>query len=280
MSLEVGLQLYSVRQALQRDAVGTIEKIAAIGYKHLEPAVHRAGTDVVAGALSASELRKRADALGMDVPSLHIRVDEQTDWDWLIGLTRELGSSAVVVPIAYFTDRASVLEYAHALNRYGERCRENGLDFYYHNHFQEFQVLDGQTVMDLLVENTDRELVRFELDTYWAARGGADPVAWLLKLGDRCDLTHQKDLPATTRPVNLFEVFGKDARITLNELNQTQDPRQFAEVGEGTMDVRTLLATMRRIGVRYVIVEQDVSARDEIESVRISFQNLTALLTP
>src|SRR5262249_32274661 len=123
------------------------------------------------------------------------------------------------------------------------------VDFYYHNHFHEFQVLGGQAVMDLLLANTDSHLVKFEFDTYWAARGGADPVEWLLKLGNRCDLTHQKDLPSSAQPVNLFDVFGKDARITLQELLQTQKPEQFAEIGEGTMDLNTLIATMRQIGV-------------------------------
>src|SRR5439155_7823742 len=142
----------SVRQSLQQDAVGTLEKIAEIGYQHLQPAVHSAGTDSVAGALNAGELKKCLDRLGMDVQSIHARIDEQTDWDRMIALNHELGSSAIIVPIAFFSDRASVLDYARAFNRYGKICRDHGLGFYYHNHFQEFQVVDGQTVMDLLLE--------------------------------------------------------------------------------------------------------------------------------
>jgi sugar phosphate isomerase/epimerase len=138
--------------------------------------------------------------------------------------------------------------------------------------------MGGQTVMDLLLANTDPNLVKFEFDTYWAARGGVDPVEWLLKLGNRCDLTHQKDLPSSAQPVNLFDVFGKDARITLQELIQTLHPNQFAEIGEGTMDLRGLIATMRQIRVKYVFVEQDMTALDELESVRISYQNIVPLL--
>jgi sugar phosphate isomerase/epimerase len=283
MSLELGLQLYSVRNALQRDPVGTLEAIAAIGYKHLQvnlPAPSGAGTEPVAGTMSPAELNRWVDGLGMDVPSVHAQVDERTDWDRLVASTKELGSSAIAVPIAFYTDRASVLEYARALDRYGERCRRQGLRFYYHNHFHEFQVVEGQTIMDLLLEHTDGDLVSFELDTYWAARGGADPAEWLLKLGPRCDLTHQKDLPVTARPVSWFDVFGREARITLRELIQTQRPEQFAEIGEGTMDVAALLQTMRQIGVEYVFVEQDMSARDELESVRVSYQNMAGLLRP
>jgi sugar phosphate isomerase/epimerase len=278
MSLDFGLQLFSVRESLRQDAVGTLEKIAEIGYRHLQPAIHGPDLDQVAGTLNAREFRKRVDGLGMTVQSIHARVDEQTDWDRMIALNQELGSSAIALPIAYFADRAGTLAFAAALNRYGEVCRAHGLRFYYHNHFQEFQVMAEETVMDLLLQNTDPDLVGIEFDTYWAARGGADPVEWLLKLGDRCDLTHQKDLPAAAKPVNLFDVFGKDARITLRELNQTQKPDQFAEVGEGTMDLPALIETMRRTGVKYVFVEQDMTPRDEIESIRISYRKMVALL--
>lgn len=277
MSLDFGLQLFSVRSALESDAEGTLEKIGEIGYKHLQPAVH-GGLEKVAGPLNARDFKRKVDALGMDVQSIHVSVNDQTDWDRLIALNHELGSAAIILPIAFFTDRPSTVEFAGKLNRYGERCREAGVRFYYHNHFHEFQDLGGKTVMDLLLQNTDPDLVGIEFDTYWAARGGADPREWLLKLGDRCDLTHQKDLPAAAQPVNLFDRFGKGARITLQELIQTQKPEHFAEVGEGTMDLNALIATMREVGVKYVFVEQDLSARDEIESVRISYRNLVDLL--
>ena len=278
MSLDFGLQLFSVRKSLQQDAAGTIEKIAEIGYRQLQPAIHGTDLEHVAGSLTVSELKKLVDRLGVSIQSIHARIDDQTDWDRMIALNHELGSSAIAVPIAWFTDRESTVDYAHALNRYGEVCRKNGLRFYYHNHFQEFQVYDGQTVMDLLLDNTDKDLVSIEFDTYWAARGGVDPIEWLLKLGDRCDLTHQKDLPATAQPLNYFDRFGKDARITLEQLLQTQEPEQFAEIGEGTMNLKQLVATMRQIGVQYVFVEQDQTARDEIDSIGVSYRNIVELL--
>jgi sugar phosphate isomerase/epimerase len=277
MSLDFGLQLFSVRTALQNDAAGTLAKIAEIGYKHLQPAVHR-DLDQVAGPLNAREFKRRIDALGLDVQSIHAFVNDETDWGRMIALNQELGSSAVALPIAWFTDRESTVQFARALNRYGEKLRAAGLRFYYHNHFHEFQHQDGQTIMDLILDNSDPDLVGIEFDTYWAARGGVDPREWLLKLGNRCDLTHQKDLPAAAQPVSLFETFGKDTRYTLQELLQTQKPEWFAEVGEGTMDLKGLIATMRQIGVKYVFVEQDVSALDEIESIQISYRNMVELL--
>jgi sugar phosphate isomerase/epimerase len=283
MSLAFGLQLYSVRNALQRDSVGTLEQIAEIGYTNLQltrVVATAAGITHVAGTMGAGELRRRVAGLGMRIVSLHASIDEQTDWDRLLAFTQEVGSASIAVPIAFFRDRSGVEAYARTLNRYGERCRAGGLAFYYHNHFQEFQVLGGQTVMETLLAQTERELVRFEFDTYWAARGGVDPVAWLRALGGRCGLAHQKDIPPTAQPLNWFDAFGHDAAITLQELLQTQRPDQFAEVGEGTMEVKALLAAMREVGVQYVFVEQDMSEKDEIESIRLSYRNMVQLLQP
>lgn len=72
-------------------------------------------------------------------------------------------------------------------------------DFYYHNHFQEFQVFEGERILDTLLERTDPALVKFELDTYWTVRGGEDPIYWLRKLGERCNLVHRESRAACHR---------------------------------------------------------------------------------
>jgi sugar phosphate isomerase/epimerase len=211
--------------------------------------------------------------------SAHTRVDAQTDWPRIIAACHELGNTAIGCSIAFFTDKQDVLAFCDMFNRAGEQCRDQGLQLYYHNHFQEFQVFDGQLVMDLLLAHTDPELVKFEFDTYWAARGGVDPIAWLRRLGERCDLLHQKDLPTTAQPVNWFEVFGFDSKITINELYQTQDPTQFAGIGAGTMDIPAIIAATRELGnARYIFVEQDVTAGDEVEGVAFSYANLASML--
>lgn len=280
MSLDFGLQLYSVRQALAKDNVGTLEKIAEIGYKNIQITRVKAtkeGVTHVAGELSAAEINKLFERLGMKIINVHADVNDETDWDRLIDFHQELGASGILLPMGYFTDKQSVLDNAKRYNRYGEICRKHGIDFYYHNHFQEFKKFGDKTILDLLVEHTDKDLVKFELDTYWATRGGVDPVEWLVKLGDRCDITHQKDLPASVSPVNWYEHFGMDADITLKEMMITQNPDHFTEVGEGIMDIKALIDTMRQTGVKYVFVEQDMSAREELESIQISYNNIVEL---
>src|SRR4051794_23389221 len=242
MSLAIGLQLFSVKQALTRDYVGTLERVAAIGYRNLELVMRMTDDGLsLGGAITPAELRRQFDRLGMRAVSCHTRVDAQTDWDRIIAASHELGITSIGCSIAFFADARDALAFCELFNRCGETCRRNGLQLYYHNHFQEFQVFAGQRVMELLLEHTDTDLVKFEFDTYWALRGGADPIAWLHKFGDRCDLLHQKDLPATAQPVNWFDVFGADSKITIAELYRTQDPAQFAAVGEGIMDVEAIV---------------------------------------
>ncbi len=279
MALELGLQLYSVRNALQNNAVEALEKAAEIGYRKLELALHNQDGRFQVGALSASEFRKQTERLGMATVSSHAMLHEDADPAPLLDFLEEIGSPTWVIPIAFFEDRRQVAAYCDQLNRYGEAARKRDIDFYYHHHFQEFQVFEGERIIDTMLALTDPALVKFELDTYWAARGGEDPVYWLRKLGARCDLVHQKDLPASVAMVNYFDVYGKDARITLDTLYKTQDAAQFTEAGEGVLDIPAYLAEIRKLGhARYIFVEQDMTSRGEWESVAISYRNMTKLL--
>lgn len=274
MSLSFGLQLYSVRDELQKDYWGTLEKLAAIGYKNLEIANHNADVGMEP---KASELRKRLDELGMKVVSSHISPLDK--YEEIIAYNQELGSSAIVCSIAFFKNQQEVLEFSQYLNRYGEIYKKGGLDFYYHNHFQEFQKFDGKYVMDTILENTDKDLVKIEFDTYWAVRGGVDPIEYLQKLGDRCDLVHQKDLPAAAKPVNLFETVGEDGDITFERFLTLTEPEQFTEVGEGTLNISGIIQQVQQIGAaKYIFVEQDLTTKNQLESVEISYHNISKLL--
>jgi sugar phosphate isomerase/epimerase len=133
--------------------------------------------------------------------------------------------------------------------------------------------------MDIMLENTDKELVKFEFDTYWAVRGGVDPIEWMKKLGDRCIMLHQKDLPTTAKPVNWFDVFGANSNITIDELYKTQDPDHFTEIGNGTLDIPAIIQAARDLGhASYIFVEQDVTAKNEVEGIAISYKNLNRML--
>jgi sugar phosphate isomerase/epimerase len=280
MSLSIGLQLFSVKNALKQDFVGTLEKVAEIGFQNVEMVMSKTNEGLsLGGAITPVETKKQLDRLGLRVVGCHTRVNDETDWDAIIEACHVIGCKALGNSIAFFANKDDVLRFCESFNRYAELCKKNGLNLYYHNHFQEFQVFEGQVVMDLLLEHTDKDLVTFELDTYWATRGGVDPIAWLYKLGDRCTMIHQKDLPAAVQPVNLFDVYGADSTITIDDLLKTQDPANFTEIGAGILDLAGTIRAARTIGsAQYILVEQDVAARGEVEGIAISYRNLDSQL--
>jgi sugar phosphate isomerase/epimerase len=280
MSLAIGLQLFSVKNALKEDFVGTLEKLAEIGFRNLEMVIRKTDEGLsFGGDITPSELRKQLDRLGMKAVGCHTRVNEETDWEGIIAANQVIGNNALGCSIAFFSNKQDVLKFCELFNQYGEICRKNGMQLYYHNHFQEFQIFEGRTVMDLMLEHTNPDLIKFELDSYWAVRGGVDPVAWLHRLGDRCEWLHQKDLPEAAKPVNWFEVFGANSSITIDELYQTQDPAHFTQIGEGTLPIPALLQEATKLGyAKYVFVEQDVTAGDEVEGVALSYRNLERIL--
>lgn len=278
VSASIGLQAYSVRDEWDRDVIGTLERLSEIGYEYLELALTNTGGELRSGGLRAGELRSVLDRLGMKAVSTHVYPLDDENWDRIAAFNEEVGSQAVVYPIHYFASVGDVLELNAKMNRWGEICRERGLSFYFHNHFHEFQPMGDRTIMDRLLEGTDPELVKIELDTYWALRGGVDPVGFLRRLGSRCGLVHQKDLPASTRPVNMLEMFRAGDVISEEKFVQVWKAEDFTEIGDGVMNIARILDEIRKLDfAEFVFVEQDMTAMPPLESVERSFRNLTRL---
>jgi len=240
----ISLQLYTVREHTARDMPGTLRKLAEIGYTAVEFAGY--------GGFSPLDLRPDLDGLGMRVSGAHVPLDSwETDPDAVLADMRALGSAHAIVPIIppeRRRDPESISRLAGSFNRWGELCRAEGVTFSYHNHDFEFAPLGETTMWDRLVRETDPELVRLELDLYWAEYGGADPETLLRELGDRVSLVHLKDMAP-------------------------DEERSDAPVGEGVMPWDGLFAAARAAGVEWYVVEQD-HPRDALEDVRRSLRNL------
>jgi sugar phosphate isomerase/epimerase len=278
INIPVGLQLFSVRESLAKDFMGTLQQVAEIGYKNVEFAFHSTlGDGRFEVEYTSQQLKSKMESLGLQIVTSHVAYHPNLDWDAVIRYNAEIGSEGVVMPIAFFKDKQSVVELAQWLNESGRKCKEAGIQFYYHNHHHEFQQFDGEAAMDILLANTDPELVQLELDTFWALRGGVEPIAYMDKVGSRIGLLHQKDLSATASPVNMLESVTEP--ITMESFIGTINPADFTEIGTGVMDIPAILAKAHELGsVKYIIVEQDVTAKSELDSVKESFDNITKLL--
>ena len=281
MNPSIGLQLWSVRNSLQKDYVWTLEKIAEIGYQNLELITTVTPEGLVFGKdMRAPELRKNLDRFGLQAVSCHFVPNAEMRLENILADLQLLGVDSLACAIAFFANRPEVVGFNTTFNKYAETCKKHGVQLYYHNHFQEFQVFDDKAIYEMMIEQMDKDLVMFEFDSYWATRGGQDPIYWLKKLGRRCDLLHQKDLPTTAVPVNLFEKFGYDSQITIDDMWDLQDANHFTEVGEGNLNISEILQAGRRYNnARYVFVEQDMTKKTELESIKVSLTNLTRILS-
>jgi sugar phosphate isomerase/epimerase len=281
MNPAIGLQLWSVRNNLQKDYIGTLEKIAQVGYQNLELFTTVTAEGLVFGQeLRATELRKALYRFGLRAVSCHFVPNAEMRLEAILDDLKVLGVDSLACAIAFFADQQDVSKFNIMFNRYGEICKKHGVQLYYHNHYHEFQVFGGKSIYEMMIEQMDEDLVMFELDTYWATRGGQDPIYWLKKLGNRCDLLHLKDIPANTHPVNLFERIGYDSHIKLDTMGGSIDPEHFTEVGEGKLNISGFIQAARTYNqARYLFVEQDMTKKTELESIAVSFTNLTRLLT-
>ena len=244
---QISLQLYTVREHTAKDMVGTLRSLAEMGYTAVEFAGY--------GGLSPEDLRPVLDDLGLRASGAHVPLGSwEADPEGVVADMHALGSAHAVVPIVppERRDAASVARLAEDFDRWGDLCCSGGLTFSYHNHAFEFAPFsDGTTMWEVLVRETDPNLVHLELDLYWVRYGGADPESVLRDLGERVSLVHLKDMAADER-------------------------RSDLPVGEGTMPWPRLLQAADDAGVEWFVAEQD-NPRDELEDARTSLRHLQGL---
>ncbi len=175
--MKVGIQTYSVRESLTRDPRGTLQKVADMGYKYWETCLLSGLGDDFGLGIPVKEAKKFIDDNGVKIVGAHIASRTNLDTlDAMFDYHKELGNDRVGLSAHFFDDKDDLLRKCEKYNEVGEFAKARGMHFYYHNHFHEFQKFDGEYVMDILLANTDPKLVSFELDAFWAARGGMDPV--------------------------------------------------------------------------------------------------------
>jgi sugar phosphate isomerase/epimerase len=262
-----------VRNALARDPWGTLARVAEAGFTHLEAANHHARTDPGVGfGVAAPELRTQLAALGLSIVGCHINPLDLEILPRALEYQAELGSTQFGCDIEFFPygDRDYVLRRCALYNQVGELARQHGMRFYYHNHFQEFQRFGDDYVYDLILANTDPELVKLELDTYWISRGGQDPIAWMQQCADRVILLHQKDFPANApQPLNLYDgIVSPTESIDMAVFDDRKDERCFTEIGTGVLPIQRIIDAASALP--HLILEQDHTAMDEIDSIRTS----------
>ena len=199
---QIGIQLYSVMDAMNQDPQGSLQKLADMGYNVLE--LVQWGGDPKVFGMPAEDFKAICDSLGFDIISTHSSIQEDPEneeevmarWRNLFEIQKACGGEYFVIPsyrVGYTTD--SIKQMADYFNRVGKIAKEYDLKLGYHNHAREFEKLkDSDDIMwEYLVENTDPDLVCYELDVFWCTKGGKSPVEYLKKYPNRIELLHIKD---------------------------------------------------------------------------------------
>lgn len=277
MAMQIGLALYSIRELLQKDYLGSLEKVAAIGYDCVE-LVNFPPQMGASFSATNKEIKNKIQELGLRPISSHVSLTPDADPNDIVSEVAETGSEAVVLPFANMNSMEEIKQVADLSNLLGEKCKERGMRFFYHNHFQEFVKVDGKYALDIFLEMTDPELVNIELDTFWVLRAGLEPIETIKKLGSRCKILHQKDLSKDAYQGSLLDKI--EGPITMESMGELGErglaiPTDIVEVGTGVMDIENICKAGRKIGSECIIVELDfIHKEDPFESLKISYDTL------
>ena len=188
---EIGIQIYSVRDALKEDFEGTVNKVAEIGYDYIE--AYGLGTDGQIFGMSPAEYKKVVSDAGMEIHSVHSTFFGPDDASTVLEAAKTLGVKYVVVPWMNEDLRADYAAAAQTLNEAGKAFAGSGIKLAYHNHEFEFEEVDGKYALEVMMENSEPENLMFQVDLYWVKKGGADPVGFVSKHAERVCSYHIKD---------------------------------------------------------------------------------------
>lgn len=244
----VGIQLYSVRDDMKKDPMGTLKALSAMGYRNVE---HANYVNRKFYGWSAQEFKKVLDDLGMKMPSGHTVLNPKhwdtaakdfTDaWKWTVEDAAIVGQQFVISPwmdASVRKDYDMLMSTMEMFNRSGALCRKSGMKFGYHNHDFEFsEKLKGETLYDLILNNTDRELVMHQLDIGNLYNGGAKAIDVIRKHPGRFESLHVKD-----------EILSKGG----------QEKYESTVLGQGIVDVTANLdLAVKALPTVHLIIEQE-----------------------
>lgn len=247
---QLAAQMYTLREFAKtpKDLAETLKKVKKIGYD----AVQISGVC----AIEYSELHKLLEDTGLICCATHIGFEAMRDNPTKViqdHYTIQCKYPAIGGLPSEYRNAEGYAKFAKEATEVGKKLAEGGVYFGYHNHSFELEKYGDRTGLATIYEDSDPRYLKAEIDTYWIQHGGGDAAAWIEKLKGRIPLVHLKDMAVRgNNPI-------------------------MAEVGEGNMNWKAILAACKSAGVEWYIVEQDVCERDPFESLAISLKNLHAM---
>lgn len=284
LGLPIGIQLYTIGGDIRKDAAGALRQIAAIGYKEVETAGF--------GSLgTASAFRKALDDNGLSCPSAHLQFDMQNlqkTFDDANALGCRYATASVARNMIMTRSPAprpnlppgnkrpqgggtgmkpmlgdELKRLAEAMNTVGAAAKKSGLLFASHNHTEQFAIINGETGFDILMQNTDPETVKFEIDCGWMTVAGYKPGYFVKKYPGRVKMLHIKD----------FLAFKKGAAAG------GPDSPKGSEIGRGVINYKEIFADVKDRGIEHIFVEQEgpYSRMPAMEAAKVDYAYLHSI---
>ena len=287
----IGIQLFTLFRSMNEDPKATLQKVAAVGYQEVESAfstlggyygysakdfkalvegmgmtwrAHHAGgapfrprpvsasAPAAGGSPAGATPPPRNAGPGMDVSKMPPMLNLRDNYQQLVDQAAEGGLSYLVCSSTPVSTLAEIQRSIEVFQKTGEAAKKAGIGFAYHNHATEFDAVEGgKTPYELILSQTDKDLVKMELDLAWATKAGKDPVALFKEQPGRFPLWHVKDIK--------------------------EDRKSITEVGNGIVDFKAAFAAANTAGLTYFFVEQDM-APDPIANITTSYTNLRKIL--
>jgi len=268
-TLPVALQLYTVRDFMEKDLPGTLAKVREMGYKCVEPA----GLFGLTGEQFRAELDKAGlKAICAHVPFAEMKANPKAAMETY----KTIGVECIAVPYLGGGERPGDENFDQVLAdiaAIGKVAAEYGIQLLYHNHDFEFVTMpDGSFGLDYMYANVPAEYLATELDTCWVKVAGQDPAAYIRKYAGRCPVVHLKDFRGG-KTENMYELIG-----TSEAKAEKSTAFEFRPVGHGIQDIPAILAAALESGAKYVVVEQDsCNDRTSLEAAETSRKYLASL---
>ncbi len=262
--MPLGIQLWSVRDDMAKNPATTLKAISKLGFNYVEGFGYSGGKWF---GLTAKEMKKNLAGSGLTMPSSHINITSKVydkaknaltdDFKTAVADALIVGQKYLINPWLIDEDRTpeGIKNLCEAMNKAGEYCKGNGIKFGYHNHWFEFEKeVDGATLYEYILKNTDAALVTQEMDMCWATYAKQNPVDWFKKYPGRFELAHMKDVSN----------IGGDKVSSI--------------VGEGLVDFKAILDNQKLAGLKMLIVELENYRTTPLQDVGVSLKNLKKMM--
>lgn len=253
--LDIGIQLYSLRKTMPNNPAEILRKLSNIGFNEIE--TYGYNKEKFWG-LSVTQLKKELLKNNLTSPSGHYSGDSLIKGDFenfkeIISVAHQLNQEYIIIPSIAGNFRKSKSDYlniAEKFNQAGEMCKSAGITLAYHNHAFEFEKMNNTTGYDILLSNTDKDLVTYEMDIYWVFKAGINPVSLFKKYPGRFQLWHIKDM-------------------------HKENPELNTEIGNGSIDYKEIFNHTEVSGVKHYILEQENFEIPEFKSLNESFNYIS-----